>query len=688
MPLSSKRSQRARKETLNNNVDVPDSSPSRPAKRRKKVSSKCHIFGSQMLISEKTEEPAEKPAPEPARLPFDRAGLEMGDEALISAVVPTLQMPQHFVQASQDHANALYEKHNKEGVQAYAKLAGKDWTFYVKNLSNIIGRPPEGANPQPGQKDSPRVDASGARLPIEPSEHDVVHIDLGPSKMVSRLHAEIYFDSDSERWNILVQGRNGIRLNFGTLRRGDRHALVSGEVIEIGGVEMMFVLPQEEGSLQVDRKYLERAGLIQTADDDDTQDHDTDAPTSSAAPSGQPRGQNGSGPLPIAPAPPDYRRPGTPVSARTKAPYSVGKSPGFAGGTMLMNADDVDLSLDSNQHIKPSYSYAQMISQAILDTEDEKLNLSGIYSYIMDKYAYYRHQLGGGWQNSIRHNLSLNKAFHKVARSTDEPGKGMKWCIVPEVRDEMAKNCVRGGRGGHRGSSAPGSPANLGYLTRASKDAGEPSSASRTKRSRSGSPPPSSYPANVPQFTPDRGGTSSMPDFPGDGSPLPRHRRSHNNAFGLSDNVPGSPPVLSSSYLQEDNNSLVTPAPHRVHPRLAPPSTAQRPSQHMPTSSPAPFWKYADIGNTPMKGPAFDLSPIKAGASIIPPSSSPPPARRSSAASPSRNVVAVKAEEPAVEEPEEEEQGFDLTRGFQSIGSYHAPIGNGVQVAPSVDGRS
>jgi hypothetical protein len=37
MPPSSKRSQRARRETINSNVDIPDSSPSRPAKRRKKV---------------------------------------------------------------------------------------------------------------------------------------------------------------------------------------------------------------------------------------------------------------------------------------------------------------------------------------------------------------------------------------------------------------------------------------------------------------------------------------------------------------------------------------------------------------------------------------------------------------------------------------------------------------------------
>ena len=179
----------------------------------------------------------------------------------------------------------------------------------------------------------------------------------------------------------------------------------------------------------------------------------------------------------------------------------------------------------------------------------------------------------------------------------------MKWCIVPEVRDEMVKNSTRNGRGGHRGSSAPGSPASIQFLNRNSRDmlGGDP--ISTQKRSpNTGSPLlSSSFPANGSQFTPDRSGylpTSRGEHVPGDGSPLPRNRRSQKNAFGFSDTMPGSPPVLSSSYLAEDSN-FITPAPHRVHPRLAPPSTAQRPSQHMPTSSPAPFWKYADIGNTP-----------------------------------------------------------------------------------------
>jgi hypothetical protein len=318
----------------------------------------------------------------------------MNDEELISAIVPHLAMPDHTVQASQDHANLLHERHSKEGVQAYAKLTGKDWTFYVKRLKNNIGRPPEGTNPVPSGP------LAGNALA---DNDDGVHIDLGPSKMVSRQHAEVSYDSDSERWAILVHGRNGVRIDNQVIRKDEKHDLVSGEVVEIGGVEMMFVLPETDGSLKVHRRYLQRAGLI-SMEEDEAKDQAAGHPASvdRASSVGPSRGQNGgTGPMPIAPAPPDYRRPGTPVSARSKAPYSARKSPAYTnGGTILLSGDDVDLSLDSNCHIKPSYSYAQMISQAILATPDEKLTLNGIYTYIMDKYAYYRHQLGGGWQVS------------------------------------------------------------------------------------------------------------------------------------------------------------------------------------------------------------------------------------------------------------------------------------------------
>lgn len=50
--------------------------------------------------------------------------------------------------------------------------------------------------------------------------------------------------------------------------------------------------------------------------------------------------------------------------------------------------------------VKPPYSYAQLIVQAISSATDKQLTLSGIYAHITRNYPYYR-TADKGWQVSM-----------------------------------------------------------------------------------------------------------------------------------------------------------------------------------------------------------------------------------------------------------------------------------------------
>ncbi|XP_061840941.1 forkhead box protein P1-like isoform X1 [Nerophis lumbriciformis] len=73
--------------------------------------------------------------------------------------------------------------------------------------------------------------------------------------------------------------------------------------------------------------------------------------------------------------------------------------------------------------VRPPFTYASLIRQAIYESPRNQLTLNEIYNWFTRNFAYFRRN-AATWKNAVRHNLSLHKCFVRL-----ENVKGAVWTV-------------------------------------------------------------------------------------------------------------------------------------------------------------------------------------------------------------------------------------------------------------------
>ncbi|CZT22227.1 uncharacterized protein RCC_08096 [Ramularia collo-cygni] len=77
--------------------------------------------------------------------------------------------------------------------------------------------------------------------------------------------------------------------------------------------------------------------------------------------------------------------------------------------------------------------YAQLLHRCLKEAPGHTMSLRDLYEWVRQHSQKAKDHQNRGWQNSVRHNLSMNAAFQRVPPSPTSPKKGSLWRLTDEA---------------------------------------------------------------------------------------------------------------------------------------------------------------------------------------------------------------------------------------------------------------